>query len=99
MFVVYDVIHRRKAALGYSLLIKSSVWDKTEGLITNLTHAQLIAAAIEIKETNQCTDPTILALERQVQTMAAHAPHSYARCFQFRLRLKALMITNGMPVF
>ena len=96
MFVVYDVIHRRKAALGYSLLVKTKLWTETEELISNLTHDDLIAAAKEIKETNRCTNPAILALERQVQTVAAHAPHSYARCFQFRLRLKALMITDGM---
>lgn len=99
MFIVYDVIHRRKAALGYSLLIKSGLWDKIENLITELTHAQLVAVVTEIKKTNRCTDPAILALETHVQTVAAHAPHPYARCFQFRLRLKALMITNGMPVF
>ncbi len=81
MFVVYDVIHRRKAALGYSLLIKSGIWEKTEELIREITHAQLIAVATEIKETNWCTDAAILALERHVQTVAAHAPHSYTRCF------------------
>ncbi len=52
MFVVYDIIHRRKAALGYSLLIKSGMWEKTEKLIREITHTQLIATANEIKETN-----------------------------------------------
>ncbi len=85
MFIVYDVIHRRKAALGYSLLIKSGIWEKTEELIREITHAQLIAIATEIKETNRCTDAAILALERHVQSVSAHAPHSYARYFQFRL--------------
>ncbi len=99
MFVVYDVIHRCKAALGYSLLIKLGMWEKTEELICEITHAQLIATVTEIKETNWCTDAAILALERHVQTVAAHAPHLYARCFQFRLQLKALMVGNGMPVF
>lgn len=83
MFVVYNVIHRRKAALGYSLLIKSEVWDKTEGLIIELTYAQLIAADTEIKETNQCTDLAILALERYVQIVAAHTSHSYAQYLKF----------------
>ena len=31
-----------------------------------------------------------------MQIVVAHTPHSYARCFQFRLRLKALMINDGM---
>ncbi len=99
IFVVYDVIHRCKATLGYSLLIKLGMWEKTEELIRKITHAQLIAAATKIKETNWCTDTAILALEQHVQTVAAYAPHSYAQCFQFRLQLKALMVVNGMPVF
>lgn len=52
MFVVYDIIHRRKAALGYSLLVKLGMWEKTEELIREITYAQLITAATEIKETN-----------------------------------------------
>ncbi len=99
MFVVYDVIHRRKVALGYSLLIKSGMWEKTEELIRKITHAQLIITAIKIEETNCCTDTAILALERDVQTVAAHAPHLYAQYFQFRMQLKVLIVTNGMPVF
>ncbi len=39
MFVVYDVIHRRKAVLEYSLLIKSGIWEKTEELIREITYA------------------------------------------------------------
>ncbi len=99
MFVVYDVINRRKAALDYSLLIKLGMWEKTEELIREITYTQLIAVAMEIKETNWCTDTTILALERHVQTVAAHAPHLYARYFQFWLQLKALMVAYGMPIF
>ena len=63
MFVVYNVIHRRKAALNYSLLVKLDMWEKTEKLICEITHAQLIATVIEIKEINRCTDAAILALE------------------------------------
>ncbi len=66
MFVVYDVIHRPKAALGYSLLIKSGIWEKTEELICEITHALLIATATEIKETNRCTDTAILVLEQHI---------------------------------
>ena len=85
MFVVYNVIHRQKAALGYSLLVKSKLWTETEELIKNLTYTELISAAKEIKDTNRCTNLAMLPLERQVQTVPAHTPHSYARCFQFRL--------------
>ncbi len=59
MFVIYDVIHRRKAALGYSLLIKLGMWEKIEELIHEITYAQLIATATEIKDTNWCTDAAI----------------------------------------
>ncbi len=52
MFVVYDVIHRRKAFMGYSLLIESGMWEKAEELILEITFAQLTAATTEIKETN-----------------------------------------------
>ncbi len=48
MFVVYDVIHRRKAALGYSLLIKLGIWEKSEELICEITNTQLIAIATDI---------------------------------------------------
>ncbi len=63
MFIVYDVIHRRKVVLGYSLLIKSGMWEKTEELIREITHAQLIAAVTKIKETNWCINVAILVLE------------------------------------
>ena len=83
MFIVYDIIHRQKFALGYSLLIKSGLWNKTKNPITEFTHTQLVAAATEIKEINRCINPAILALKTHVQTMVVYAPHFYAKCFQF----------------
>ncbi len=68
-------------------------------MIREIIYARLTATATKIKETNRCTDVAILTLEQHVQTVVAHTPHLYARCFQFRLRLKALMVANGMPVF
>lgn len=59
-----------------------------------MTNNNLIAMVKEIKETNRYTNPGILALERQVQILAVYSSHSYTYCFQFRLRLKAFMITN-----
>ena len=61
-----------------------------------LTYDCLAAAAVEIKTTNKCIDKAILALERQVQTVAAPAPNSFACCYQFCLHLKALMVTDRM---
>ncbi len=99
MFVVYDIIHRHKAVLNYSLLIKSGYWEKIKELICEITHAQFIATATKKKKTNWCTNISILALERHVQTIAAHIPHSYTRCFQLWRQLKAFIVANGMPVF
>ncbi len=99
MFVVYIVIHRCKAALRYSLFIKSDMWEKTKELIREIIYTWLTATATEIKEINWCTDAAILALERHIQSVAAHRPHSYTRCFQFRLWLKALMVANSISVF
>ncbi len=99
MFVVYDVIYRRKATLGYSLLIKLGMWEKTKELIYEIIYARLTVAATKIKETNRCTNVAILTLERQIQTIAAYALHLYARYFQFKLRLKDRIVANNMLVF
>ncbi len=80
MFVVYVVIYRRKIALGYSLLIKSDIWMITEELICEISYAQLIAVATKIKEINQCINIALLVLKRHIQTIATHAPYSYAQC-------------------
>lgn len=99
MYVVYDVMQRRSALLGYSLLVKSKQWTETQSLISNISYDELCEAADAVRSTNTCTHPGILALERQVQLVAAHVPHSYAKCFQYRLQLRALMVTKGMPPF
>ncbi len=54
------------------------MWEKTKELIREITHAQLIAVATKIKETNQYTNIAILALEQYVQIVAAHVLHLYA---------------------
>ena len=66
---------------GYSLLVKTKRWIKIKKLIRNLTYNKMIAAAKEIKKINRYTNPAILALEQQVQTVAAHDLHLYASCF------------------
>lgn len=60
MFIVYDVIHRRKVVLSYSLLVKLGMWEKTEELIRGIINAQLITALTKMKETNRCTNAVIL---------------------------------------
>ncbi len=98
-FIVYDIIHRRKAALGCSLLVKSGMWEKTKELIREITHAQLITIATKRKDTNWCTNIAILALERYVQIVPAYVLHLYVWSFEFWLQLKAIMVTNGMLIF
>lgn len=78
MFIVYDVIHKRKTALGYNLLVNLGIWEKTEELIREIIHVQLIAIATKIKKTNRCTNIAILALEQLFQNVAAHISHLYA---------------------
>ncbi len=98
MYVVYDVIQRRATALGYSLLVKSQNWSQTQELIAGITHNQLCEVAELVRTTNTCKDPAVLALENLVQLVSAHVPHSFAKCYEYRLQMRALMITNGMPV-
>lgn len=52
MFVVYNIIYKRKTPLEYSLFIKLGVWKKIEKLIYEIIYAQLIAVATKIKKTN-----------------------------------------------
>ena len=33
MFVIYNIIYKRKAVLGYSLLLKLGIWEKIKKLI------------------------------------------------------------------
>lgn len=52
MIVIYDIIYKRKTALGYILHVKSGMWEKTKKLILEITYTQFIATATKIKETN-----------------------------------------------
>ncbi len=76
MFLLYDLIQRGSSSLGYNLLIKKQNWLDTYKLVNNISYDCLRAAATEIKATNKCTDPDIVKLECQVQTIASRVPHS-----------------------
>ena len=58
----------------------------------------MTTATKEIKRTNKYTNQAILAVERQVRTVAAYALNSYIHCFQFRFELKVLIITDRMAI-
>ncbi len=81
------------------MLVKLKQWTETQSLISNISYAELCEAAEAVRLTNTCTHPGILALERQVQLVAAHVPHFYTKCFQYRLQICALMVTKGMHTF
>lgn len=42
MFIVYNVVHRWKVVLEYSLFVKTKLWTEIKELIKNLIHDRLI---------------------------------------------------------
>ena len=98
LFLLYNVVNRRRAGLGYYLLTKTRLWEQTHTEVDALTMTELNEAANEIKTIGKCTNPAILKLERQVQIVAAQTPHSFARCAEQAIHIKALMISDGMLV-
>lgn len=98
MFLLYDVINCRQLSLGYSLLTKRKFWEETCAKVNAITLSQLEAAAVEIRKTGKYTDPDILTLERQVQIIASKTPHSFAKCANKATHIKALMLSDGIPV-
>ncbi len=67
-------------------------------MIAGITHNQLCEAAELVRTTNICKNPAILALENLIQLVSAHVFHSFVKCHEYRLQMRTLMITNGMPV-
>ena len=81
------------------LLIKRKFWEETCTKVNAITLSQLEATAVEIRETGKCTDPDILTLERHVQIVASKTLHSFAKCANQATHIKALMLSDGRPVF
>lgn len=95
LYLLYTILfYKQKAVLKYSLLVKIKLWTKTKKLIKNLTSNKVIVAARKIKCATKCTNQAILALKWQVQIVAAHVSDLYIQYFQFKLRLKTMIITN-----
>lgn len=63
-----------------------------------LTLAKLNKIAVEVQLTGKYTNPTILKLECHIQIVASQILHFFARCAGKAIHIKALMISNGMPV-
>lgn len=98
VFLLYDVINFRQSGQGYFLLIKTRFWEQTYADIDALTMAELNKAVEEVKITEKYTNPTILKLERQVQIVVAQIPYLFAKCDDQAVYIKALRISDGMPV-
>ena len=64
-------------------------------MVNDIFHNCLRAAATEIKATNKCSNPDIMKLKQQVQTIASQVPYSYIRCLEHRFILKAMSVGYG----
>src|SRR5271170_2755667 len=99
MYLLYDVIQRRKSALGNSLLVKRGDYQVVQDVISSLTHRQLIAAAESLRLTQTTSDPAIATLRRAIQTVAARVPNSFAQKQDMRLHIKGLFVEFGPAAF
>ena len=99
MYLLYDVIQRRKSALGNSLLVKRGDYDEVQDVISSLTYERLIAAAQSLCSTQKTSDPAIAKLRSTIETVAARVPNSFAEKQEMRLHLRALFIEYGLAAF
>jgi Helitron helicase-like domain at N-terminus len=99
MYLLYDVIQRRKSALGNSLLVKRGDYQVVQDVISSLTHQQLIAAAQSLRLTQTTSDPAIATLRQAIQTVAARVPNSFAQKLEMRLHIRGLFIEFGPAAF
>ena len=99
MYLLYDVIQRRKAALGNSLLAKRGDYEAVQEAISSLTHEQLLAAAQSLRVSQTTSDPAIAILRRSIQAVAARVPNSFAQKADMRLHIRGLFIEFGPPAF
>jgi Helitron helicase-like domain at N-terminus len=99
MYLLYDVIQRRKAAVGNSLLVKRKDYGAVQEVMSSLTHDQLITAAQSLRVSQKTSDPAIAILRRSIQTIAGRVPNSFAQKLDMRLHIRALFIEFGPPAF
>src|SRR5436309_10702404 len=99
MYLLYDVIQRRKSALGNSLLVKRGDYQAVLDVISSLTHQQLIEVAQALCLTQRTSDPAIAILRWAIQTVAARVPNSFAQKEDMRLHIRALFIEFGPAAF
>jgi Helitron helicase-like domain at N-terminus len=99
IYLLYDVIQRRKSALGNSLLVKRSDYQALQDVIASLSLERLLAAAESLRTTQKTSDPAIAILQRAIQAVAARVPNSFAEKSEMRLHVRALFVEFGLPAF
>jgi len=99
MYLIYDVIQRRKAALSNSLLVKRRDYEAVQQVISSLTYDRLIAAAQSLRTSQTTSDPAIVILRHTIQAVSARVPNSFAQKAEMRLLIQALIIEFGLPAF
>jgi len=99
MYLLYDVIQRRKSALGNSLLVKRSDYQTLQDVIASLSLERLLAAAESLRTTQKTSDPAIAILRQAIQAVAARVPNSFAKKYEMRLHIRALFVEFGLPAF
>ena len=70
IYLLDDVIQRRKSALGNSLFVKRGEYKEMRQILSSLNFDRLIAAAESLRSTQTTSDPAIVVLWRAVQTVA-----------------------------
>lgn len=99
LYLIYDVLRRRHAALGNLIAVKKKNWDKVHAIISSLTFDRLATAARLVLETGAHNNPAVRSLENLVQLIASQVPQSFGRVRNMRTHLRALFIALGMPAF
>src|SRR6202046_1238860 len=99
MYLLYDVLQRRKSALGNSLLVKRGDYGAVQDVISSRTYERLIAAAQSLRSTKKTSDPAIATLRRAIEIVAARVPNSFAEKQEMRLHLRGLFIEYGLAAF
>jgi Helitron helicase-like domain at N-terminus len=99
MYLLYDVIQRRKSALSNSMLVKRGDYHAVQEIISSLTYERLVAAAQSLHSTQKTSDPAIATLRHAIETVATRVPNSFAEKQEMRLRLQGLFIEYGLAAF
>jgi PIF1-like helicase/Helitron helicase-like domain at N-terminus len=99
MYLLYDVIQRRRSALGNSLLVKRSDYDAVQEVLSSLTYERLVTAAQSLSSEQKTSDPAIASLRQAIEIVASKVPNSFTEKQEMRLHLRGLFIEYGLAAF